>query len=178
MSSYVAFLRGINSGKNPTVRMETLRRAFEDLGLHNVRTVLASGNVLFEADSVDEFDLERRLAEALPQMLGYPTEVVVRTVDDMRRLVASHPFRTASADPHAAPFVSFVRDRTVKLPENVATGKGYRILSVQDGIVLSVVDLASATTPSLMRVLDKEYGRGVTTRSWKTVEKLVATRTS
>ena len=45
MNRYVAFLRGINSGGNQTVRMEVLRKTFEDLGFENVRTVLASGNV-------------------------------------------------------------------------------------------------------------------------------------
>lgn len=46
--SYVAFLRGINVGGHAVIRMSELQRAFEGLGFENVRTVLASGNVIFD----------------------------------------------------------------------------------------------------------------------------------
>ncbi|MGH8103125.1 MAG: DUF1697 domain-containing protein, partial [bacterium] len=46
-SKYVAFLRGINVGGHKPVRMEDLRKALGSLGFKNVRTILASGNVIF-----------------------------------------------------------------------------------------------------------------------------------
>ena len=86
MTKYVAFLRGINSGKNPTVKMEVLRKTFEGLGLENVRTVLASGNVLFES-SAYENKLEQKIEEALPVLIGFSSDVIVRTIDDLHKLV-------------------------------------------------------------------------------------------
>ena len=50
MRSYVALLRGI-APTNPKMRNNRLREVFEDLGFSNVRTVISSGNVLFETDS-------------------------------------------------------------------------------------------------------------------------------
>jgi uncharacterized protein (DUF1697 family) len=58
--TYVAFLRGINSGLNPTTKMNVLRTAFEEMGFNNVKTVIASGNVLFDTKSTSEAQLERR----------------------------------------------------------------------------------------------------------------------
>ena len=46
---YAAFLRGINVGGHTIIKMGELRKVFESLGFWNVKTVLASGNVLFEA---------------------------------------------------------------------------------------------------------------------------------
>jgi uncharacterized protein (DUF1697 family) len=56
MKEYAAFLRGINSGKNPTVKMEVLRKAFEVPGFENVRTILASLSALFQRECTLETD--------------------------------------------------------------------------------------------------------------------------
>ena len=48
MAEYVAFLRGINVGGNNKIGMEELRQAFMSVGFAGVKTVLASGNVIFE----------------------------------------------------------------------------------------------------------------------------------
>jgi len=48
MPRYVALLRGINLGGH-TVKMDRLKKLFEELGLKNVETFIASGNVIFES---------------------------------------------------------------------------------------------------------------------------------
>ena len=70
MTKYIAFLRGINSGGNQTVRMEVLRKTFEDLGFENVKTVLASGNVIFETDTPMRRYWSRRLKRCFPGSLA------------------------------------------------------------------------------------------------------------
>ena len=67
---YVAFLRAINVGGH-TVKMDALRRHFEDMGAANVETFIASGNVIFDsADAADR--LERRLEAGLEKALKFP----------------------------------------------------------------------------------------------------------
>jgi uncharacterized protein (DUF1697 family) len=151
--------------------MAVLRRAFETLGFANVahalcpRTILASGNVLFEADSTDEGILERGIARALPQAVGFESNVTVRTVGDLHKLVRLNPFQEIQMTPHTRSSVTFAKEHKTDL-RFLAEGKGYTILGVLDGIVCSVVDLSATRTPDLMRVLDREFGKGVTTRSW------------
>lgn len=50
---YVAFLRGINVGGHGLIKMIDLKKAFEKMGFENVRTLLASGNVVFESEQTD-----------------------------------------------------------------------------------------------------------------------------
>ena len=91
---YVAFLRGINVGGHKPLKMADLRKAFEDLGFADVRTVQASGNVVFEAGGEEDSGAVAALIETeLERMLDAPIGVIVRPLADLERLVASDPFR-------------------------------------------------------------------------------------
>ena len=90
MPQYIAFLRGINVGGH-RVKMDRLRELFEGLGLRDVSTFIASGNVVFSADSSDvqslRVDIERRLADGL----GYDVPVFLRTPAQLAEIVAVEP---------------------------------------------------------------------------------------
>jgi uncharacterized protein (DUF1697 family) len=96
MSLHVAFLRGINLGKRQ-MKMADLKACLEDMGLKEVKTILASGNVRFEA--ADEDDLKGRLETALLQRFGFPVGVVLRSRADIEAMLAANPF--AGVDPQA-----------------------------------------------------------------------------
>jgi uncharacterized protein (DUF1697 family) len=167
---YIAFLRGINTAR--TMKMEDLRRVFESLGYENVRTVQATGNVLFETRKTTESSLTRKLERALAGAFGYEIAVVLRTPDELERLVDAKPFARVKVTPKTRTQVTFLKTkprRGMELPR----GKGYETIRLVDRALCSVVDLSGATTPDLMRLLDKEFGKEVTTRSWNTVEKVV-----
>jgi uncharacterized protein (DUF1697 family) len=82
MTGYVALLRGVNLGKRQ-LRMDDLRRVGAELGLHEPRTFIASGNLLFQSDKSEK---------ALEQHMGAPVGVMIRTADEMAGIAASSPF--------------------------------------------------------------------------------------
>lgn len=75
---YVAFLRAVNVGGR-IVKMDALRRIFEELGLTNVSTFIASGNVIFESEGAND-DLEAAIETSLKATLGYDVTTMVRTM--------------------------------------------------------------------------------------------------
>lgn len=172
LTRYAAFLRGINSGRNPTIRMATLREACEALGLEQVRTVLNSGNVLFGAETTDVRALEGRLERALEEVLGFFSEAHVRSLEDLRRLVAADPFQGVQTSAETQRYVTLIREAPAALTYPVV-GKGYTILGCLDDVVYSIVDLSVAGSPDLMRRLDREFGQSSTTRNWNTLEKVL-----
>jgi uncharacterized protein (DUF1697 family) len=91
----VAFLRGINVGGH-RVKMDELRRLFEQMGFANVSTFIASGNVIFEAPAkkLDEARIESVLREAL----GFEAPVFVRTREELAAIVAHRPFAKKDLD--------------------------------------------------------------------------------
>ena len=172
--SYVAFLRGINSGQNPVQRMDNLRRIFEGIGFQNVQTVIASGNVLFETGSPDRKALEERVEKALLEETGVDTIAVIRTREEILDLIDRNPFGQVKVTRTTKPYVTFLKAPPVLRKGLFGKGTGYTIIAILDTVVFSVVDLSSAKTPALMRDLEAEFGKNITTRSFATVLKIAS----
>lgn len=107
MPHYVALLRGINLGKR-RVKMDHLRELFEQLKLTNVRTFLASGNVLFSSPSRSASKLRNRIEQHLETALGYPVPTLIRTWDEIHTVVQNAPLSDLFSDgPHPHTQVTF-----------------------------------------------------------------------
>ena len=115
MTRFVAFLRGINVGGHGIVKMEDLRRRFEELGLDNVRTYRASGNVVFETERRDGPALRRQVQKDLGALLGFEVSVFLRSAADLEALVRLDPFGGAKPSP-GTPFVTFLHDTPGSIP--------------------------------------------------------------
>ena len=88
---YVALLRGINVGGKAKVPMADLRGALTEIGLIHVRTILNSGNALFESDR-DEKALEKQIERALEARFGVSIPVLVRGAEEIRAAMDRLPF--------------------------------------------------------------------------------------
>jgi len=91
MQRYVAFLRAINVGGR-TVKMDRLRVVFQEMGLEDVETYIASGNVIFTAPPQETRGLERRIEERLRAELGYEVETFIRTPAELGAIAEYRPF--------------------------------------------------------------------------------------
>ncbi len=174
MTSYVAFLRGVNSGQNPVQRMDNLRKIFEKLGFLNVQTVIASGNVLFEADSPTMKALEERIEKALLDETGIDTVAIVRTWEEIQDLIVQDPFGKVMLTPVMKPYATFLKDPSGGREGLRGKRTVYTIIAILDTVVFSVIDLSSTRTPAMMNDLEKEFGKNITTRSWATVLKIAS----
>jgi uncharacterized protein (DUF1697 family) len=90
----VAFLRAINVGGR-TVRMESLRRLFEELGLARVETFIASGNVVFQSRSSNEAALVKRIEQHLASALGFEVDTFLRSDREVAEIALRRPFDAA-----------------------------------------------------------------------------------
>lgn len=171
---YVALLRGIGPG-NPSMRNDKLRGVLEDLGLDDVRSVISSGNLLFTADTSDLAALEDRIERAWPEALGFRSTTILRTAQQLRDLVAAAPFGDREDTPDARCNVTFLKhapEVQLEVPCTSPDGASV-IVAVVDRAICSVVDLTGERTPDLMRWLERTYGKQVTTRTWRTVHRIV-----
>jgi len=173
MQRSVALLRGVNVGGRNKVAMAELREAFEDAGFGAVRTYIQSGNVLFEhgAGGADEDVIERRLEERF----GVPLVVVVRSHEQLRRVVARAP-EGFGAEP--ATYHSDV----IFLKAPLTARQAMRVVQLRDGVdqawtgtnVLYFARRSAERTRSRMSAIvgTPEY-RLMTIRSWTTTAKLL-----
>lgn len=167
MPRYVALLRGVM----PTnCKMAELRACFEAAGFGDVRTVLSSGNVAFDARASALATLERKAEEAMRVSLGRVFLPIVRSSEHLQALVASDPFASLDVPPTSKRVVTFLRrppERRVELP--VVRG-GARILELVGSEALAAYE-PSPTAPDFMTLLERTFGKEITTRTLATVEK-------
>jgi uncharacterized protein (DUF1697 family) len=97
LTTYIAFLRGINVGGNTMIPMPGLKSMYEKLGFANVRTFIQSGNVLFESKLAEKM-LVKKMERALQQKMHKDIPVVIRTSKQLESIVANNPFSKAKPE--------------------------------------------------------------------------------
>ena len=94
---YVAFFRGINVGGKNIVKMAALSRLFVDLGFHDVKTYIQSGNVIFSSD-MEQMPLIHLIEQSFEKRFGFKSAVVVRSGTEIITIVDSLPFDAAEIE--------------------------------------------------------------------------------
>lgn len=174
MTQYVALLRGVNVG-GIKVRSAELAAMARDLGLGDVRTVLASGNLTFTADEAPAA-LKTRIEQGLRSTFGYDAWIVLTTAEHLAAVIDAYPFDPQPGDRYH-PYVLFGSDQAVldeileaarELPEadeKVASG---------DGVVYWQCPRGSSTdTPFAKLVAKARYRSTTTNRNLRTLRKLL-----
>lgn len=171
---YVALLRGI-APSNPNMRNEKLRGVLDELGFENVASVISSGNLIFDADDgADPAELEELIEAAWPKELGFESTTIIRSREDLERLIAADPFAGRTDDRTSRLNVTFLKhepEGDVPLPHRADDGT-YEAFALADRAVFSAVDSTTRRTPDLMRWLERTFGKAITTRTWKTVNRI------
>jgi uncharacterized protein (DUF1697 family) len=174
MTTCIALLRGINVGRAKRISMADLRALVERLGCTNVRTLLNSGNVVFEASRPDRNKIGAAIDVALQSSHGFSASVVIITVADLQAIVDENPLLSVASDPsrHLVAFVAEPADLTKAealltaawKPEAMALGSKAAYLWCANGF------MDSKLLPAFVRAT----GVVATTRNWSTVLKLQA----
>jgi uncharacterized protein (DUF1697 family) len=165
---YAALLRGVS----PTnLKMADLRRAFELAGFVDVKTLLSSGNVLFSAAAAKETTLARRAEAALEKHVGSSFFTLVRSIDRLQALLASDPYAAFKLKPGSKRVITFLAAPPKPLPKLPIELDGARILAIAGHEVFTAY-VPSPKGPVFMTLLQKTFGKDITTRTWDTVTKL------
>ena len=154
-------------------KMPELRKAFEAAGFMDVKTLLSSGNVVFNARGGSETTLEQKAEAAMLQQLGNAFLTIVRPIDALRHMLVSDPYRSFRLNPTAKRIVTFLRDKpTAKLRLPIELD-GARILALNGREVFSAY-VRNPKGPVFMALIEKTFGKELTTRTWDTVAKVSA----
>ena len=163
MPRYAALLRGVSPSN---AKMPELKRALEKAGYANVKTLLSSGNLVFDAPKTSNSALERKI-EAATGFLA-----IVRSIDELKALIASEPFKGVRLTPDSKRIVTFLRNapQGLKLPIEQDEASILKL----DGNHLLTVYAPTPKGPVFMKLIEKAAGKEQTTRTWDTVQKVAA----
>lgn len=176
MPKYVAFLRGINVGGNKQIKMDALQRAFLSWKFVNVKTLLASGNVLFETKNSDASVSAESIEKNIKKTFGRDVNVILRSFQQIQDLFDANPFKNVKVTPQTRLYVTFLSEKPkthLKIPCE-SPQKNFKIFRVSNNAVFSVLTLLpNFGTIESMAILEKEFGRKITTRNWNTITKIL-----
>lgn len=174
----VAFLRGVNVGRAKRLAMADFRSLIEALGYTNVRTLLNSGNAVFDAPGVSDLEAARRIERALLERLDVRSRTTVLAAEAVARIVEGNPLGEQALENPSRLLVAMLGSASEpeKLavlaerdwsPDKLALAPSVAYLWLPQGI------LASPLSEAVARVL----GEAVTMRNWGTISKLHALAT-
>ncbi|GAA2536779.1 DUF1697 domain-containing protein [Mycolicibacterium diernhoferi] len=170
MTRYAAFLRGVNVG-GVNLKMADVAAVFTDAGFTDVKTILASGNVLL--DSSASTAAVRRTAEtALRDAFGYDAWVLAYDVDTLARISTDYPFERDVPEHHS--YVTFVSDPTV-LDELVTLAADAGETAARgDGVLYWQVARSATLNSAIGKTMGKKrYKSSTTTRNLRTLDKVL-----
>ncbi|OBF34444.1 pyridoxamine 5-phosphate oxidase [Mycolicibacterium peregrinum] len=170
MTRYIAFLRGINVG-GVNLKMADVAKAMEAAGFTEVKTILASGNVLL--DSTSKAPKVRTTAEkALRDAFGYEAWVLVYDIPTLQKISAGYPFEREVPDHHS--YVTFVSDDDL-LDELAALTPGDdEKVQRGHGVLYWQVPRAATLDSAIGKTMGKKrYKSCTTTRNLRTLDKVL-----
>ncbi len=175
MSRQVALLRGINVGRNKRVGMVRLRELMNDLGYGDVRTHLQSGNVVFTATETPSEQTARHIEDQLAQRFGFTVPVLVRTRDELARIVEADPLREVVTDParYIVTFLSAAPDPQ-RLPETNPADHDPDTYRLGDRAIYLWCPNGVRDSRLAQALSEKHLRVTATARNWNTVTKLLA----
>ncbi len=172
MPQFVVLLRGVNVGQANRIAMADFRDLLEERGFSNPRTLLNSGNAVFENSGRSAAAHARSIAIALRQVHDIQVQVVVKSSSEFSTAVEENTLEVKEKD-HSKFLAAFAQERAVlhelssilplvKPPERFVLASQAAYLHCPGGI------LESKAAESLLG----KAGRFVTTRNWATVLKI------
>jgi uncharacterized protein (DUF1697 family) len=177
MPAYVALLRAVNVGGYGKLPMASLRQLLSELGFLNVVTYIQSGNAVFDAPA-PAAKVSAALAASLEKLTGAPVGVMIRTHEQLTRVIEQNPFATEAAADGARVHVVFLAGHAAAGAEDGLNGivrqypaRRDRFHLAGDTLYLHLPD-GAAETKFTGKPMDRALGVAATARNWNTVLKL------
>ena len=175
MTTFVALLRSVNVAGHGRLAMPELKASFLALDFTDVSTYIQTGNVIFGSTKRSAAKLETEIERQLESTFGTTPKVILRTVPELTRIVATSPYPSRGADPsrHHVTFLAAVPSKA-RLAGFHPPDSGRDELTIIGREIYVHTPDGYANTKLTGTYLERHLGVSSTTRNWNTVTKLCA----
>lgn len=177
MATYIALLRAVNLGAHNTIKMSELKSFAENIGLLNVRTVLQTGNLIFDTSKPTEcVNLEAKLELAARKTLKLDTPFFVRSLAGWQRVCDDNPFLSqAERDPgHLVVYALKTKTSSDRLLALRQALKGRELIEASHQELYAVYPDGIGRSKLTAQLIEKYLVTPCSGRNWNTVLKIKA----
>ena len=175
MTTYISILRGINVSGHNLIKMDALRKLYENLGFQNVTTYVQSGNVVFTGDEIDVNESGQRISQQIEKDFGYEVPVIVLTLSKLKQVIDTNPFLKDNNIDIAYLHVTFLSSKPGHYDHQIIEAKkqNEEEISFSDNAVYLYCPNGYGRTKLTNNFLEAKLKVGATTRNWKTTTELL-----
>jgi len=171
---YFCFLRAINVGGH-TVTMQQLGKIFESIGLSDVETFIASGNVIFNSSHRNSDSVEQLVSKRLKDELGYDVHAFVRTREELQAVESFEPFSREKIESAMAYHVGFAAEPPSKeaVAKIAAFSSDLDDLRAEGREIYWIIRTRFSDSKVSSAAIERSFGARVTFRNINTVRRLL-----
>ena len=175
MKTYISLLRGINVTGHNIIKMEVLRKIYENLGHHNVESYVQSGNVVFQSECNHEKEIAENIAQKIKEVFGFDVPVIVLSVEKLERIIRNNPFLKDAETDEAFFHITFLSEKPKSFSVEIIEQKkqpNEHIAFADDAVYLYCPN-GYGKTKLHNTFLESKLKVAATTRNWRTTRKLL-----
>jgi uncharacterized protein (DUF1697 family) len=175
MQTYICILRGINVSGSKIIKMDALRKMFDDLQFKNAQTYIQSGNIIFQDRKTACDILAKKIAKQILADFGFEVPMMVKERGELKDVLQNNPFVHERKRDLAKLHVTFLSHEPAKegLEKLKAGDYGADEYSFCGGVVYLFCPDGYGKTKLNNNFLESKLKMAATTRNWKTINELV-----
>ena len=175
MKTYISLLRGINVTGHNIIKMEVLRKVYENLGHQKVQSYVQSGNVVFQSEGNNEKEIAENIAQKIKEVSGFDVPVFVLSVEKLEKIIKNNPFLKDAEKDEAFFHITFLSQQPksffVEFVEQKKQPNEH--IAFADEAVYLYCPNGYGKTKLHNTLLESKLKVGATTRNWRTTKKLL-----
>jgi len=174
METYISILRGINVSGHKLIKMDSLKKMFEELSFKNIRTYIQSGNVIFESKKVDTKSLETKIEKQILKTFGFEVPVKLKEKKDWKTVFENNPFLKNRNEDISKLHVTFLSSKPeqTNIDKLLETKFNNDEFVVSENIVYLFCPDGYGNTKLSNTFFENKLKLSATTRNWKTIIEL------
>ena len=175
MTTYISILRGINVSGQKIIKMDALRKMYENLGFQSVKTYIQSGNVIFKSKDSKIDGVVQTISRQIKKDFGFDVPVIVLTIDKLKKIIKNSPFSKDLRKDASFLHVTFLSSKPKSFEREVIETKrsNKEEISFSDDAVYLYCPDGYGISKLSNSFLETKLKVGATTRNWKTTNELL-----
>jgi len=172
-TKYLALLRGINVGGKNIIKMDDLKKIFEEMKFTDVKTYIQSGNVIFLDYENEQIKIQMKIETALFKKLNYKINIRILTFSEIKEIVNNKPEGFGEDNENKYDVIYLIKPLETKdAIKEIKTRDGVDKMFEGESVLYILRLIKNLNKSYFSKIIDTPIYQNITIRNWNTTKKL------